>query len=132
MGYNLKETKSGFDPLPADRYTLYIESTKVEPHSKNNVDGERIEIVYKVSHPDFKNRKIWDYIYLPQAPWKARTILEAIGRIDVADSDNVTSQMIASALSGGALTAYIMSEMGTNGKPQSKISDYKPIEGLNL
>lgn len=130
--YNLKASKTGYDPLPNDRYTLYIKSTKIEPHVKNDVTGERIEIVYEVSHPDYPNRKLWDYIYLPQAPWKARTLLEAIGRLDVADSEKVTATSIAAALIGGTLSAYVTYEMGTSGKMLAKISDYKPLEDINL
>lgn len=129
MGYNLKATKKSFDPIPTDRYTLKIESTKVEDHEKNGEMGEKVEITYRIVGGDFDNRKVWDYLYLPWVAWKARTILEAVGKLDVADSEDVTAQSIADALVGGEVSAFLETELGTNGNPRTNVKEYKSVAG---
>ena len=128
MGYNLKATKKAFDPITADRYTLKVESTKVEPHLKNGEDGEKIEIVYRVVGGDFENRKVWDYVYLPWTAWKARTILEA-GGSKMSEAEDITADAIAQSLMGLEVSAYIESNKTEDGKDRTNVKEYKPVSG---
>ena len=128
MGYNLKATKKAFDPVKDDRYTLKVETTKVEPHEKNGVEGERIEITYRIVDGEFENRKVWDYIYLPWALWKARNILEC-GGSDMANSEDVTADGIAGALTGLQVSAYLETTKGDNDNFRTNVKEYKPVEG---
>jgi hypothetical protein len=128
VGYNLKATKKAFDPIPDDRYTLKVETTKVEPHEKNGVTGEKIEITYRICGGEFENRKVWDYVYLPGALWKARAILEA-GENLLAESEDVTADVIASALMGLQVSAFLETTLGENGNLRTNVKEYKPIKG---
>jgi hypothetical protein len=125
-GYNLAETKKAFDPITADRYNLKVESAEVSPHTKDGVDGHKIEVIFRVVGGEFEKRKVWDYIYLPWTAWKARTILEAAGS-KLADSDNITADGIAAALLGGEVTAWIESTKTDDDKVRTNVKEYKPV-----
>lgn len=126
--YNLKATKKGFDPIESNRYTLRVEATKIEPHVKNEVVGERIEITFRIVGTEFENRKVWDNVYLPQTLWKARTILEA-GKSSLAMSEKITANEIANALTGLEVSAYVESTRSDDDKPRVNISKYTPVGG---
>lgn len=127
MGYNLQETKKAFDPLPADRYTLKIESTRVESHQKGETKGERIEITYRIVDGSFANRKVWENVYVPWALWKARGILEA-GNSKAATSPDITADGIAKEMMGLEMTAYIETEIGEQDKIRTNVREHRPIE----
>jgi hypothetical protein len=128
VNYNLKATKKAFDPIADDRYTLKVESTDVEPHSKNNIDGHKISITYRVVGGEFDNRKVWDNIYLPAAAWKARTILEK-GGSDLFSSEDISAQNIADALVGLEVSAYLENSKSESGADRTNVKDYTAVSG---
>ncbi len=126
--YNLKATKRSFDPLPTDRYTMKVESTEVDPHTKDGTEGHKITVVFRVVGGEFENRKLWDYIYLPWTAWKARTILEA-GGSTLADAENITADGIAAALLGAEVSAWVESSKSDEGKDRTNLKEYKSVAG---
>lgn len=127
-GYNLKATKKTFDPLPTDRYTLKVESTEVDTHTKDGTVGHKIAITFRITNGEYENRKVWDYVYLPWTAWKARTILEA-GQNDLSDSENITAEGIAAALIGCEVSAWVETSQSEDGKPRTNLKEYKPVGG---
>lgn len=126
MEYNLKQAKSGFDALPEDRYVLKIDGVNVTPHKKNEEDGHRFEITFTIAEGPHKGRKAWENIYTPGALWKMYQLLEA-GGSTVINEEKITPEKIATALTGLMVSAYLATEMGTNGKPRTNVSEYKSI-----
>jgi hypothetical protein len=132
VGYNLKNTKSGFEPIPSDRYTIKVNEASVGPHVKNGTEaGERIELVCHITEGKFANRKVWDYIYLPAATWKARQILEAC-KSNLINNADVDAQVIATELIGAEYSAWIESTLTGDGKNRTNLSDYKATEDIDM
>ena len=128
--YNLKQAKSGFDTIPDDRYTLKIDGVTVTPHKKDATEGHRFEVTFTIADGDFKGRKCWDNVYLPWATWKMYALLEAGGSPEIGD-ESATPEKIATALEGlGVISAYLATEMGTNGKPRTNVTDYKSVSAM--
>jgi hypothetical protein len=127
VGYNLKATKKAFDPIPADRYTLKVESAEAAPYEKDGKTGERVEITYRIVGGSMDNRKVWDNIYLPMVAWKARAILDA-GGSDMANAEDITADGIAEALIGLEVSAYIESSKIENSDNfRTNVKEYKPV-----
>ena len=126
MGYNLKATKKAYDPIADDRYTLKVEATEVEPYSKNNIDGHKISVTYRVIGGEFDGRKVWDNIYLPAAAWKARMILEK-GGSDLFSSEDITAQSIADALIGLEVSAYLENSKTDAGTDRTNVKEYQSV-----
>lgn len=126
MIYDLSSvTKKTFDPIPSDRYNFTIEAARVKPHVKNGVEGEEIELTLRITTEcEFKNRKVWDHIYLPNALWRAKQILEA-GHSTV--NGQIEGQILADALVGLEVSAYLESGKTTNGNPKVDIKDYVAV-----
>jgi hypothetical protein len=129
MGYNLKDTKkTEFEPIPEGRYSLRVESVEVIPHEKDNVSGEKIALTMVVTDGTYKNRKVWDNVFVPWALWKARQILEA-GGSRLADSDNITAQGMATAMKGIEVSAFLEPKTGNNNNILINVSQYKSLVG---
>lgn len=127
MGYNMTETKSGFDPIPSDRYTFIVDSATAEEYSKDGKDGHHIEVAMHIADGAFAKRKVWDHIYLPGALWRARQVLQAAGKTAETVSSNIEAADIAAALMGTTFSAWLESSKGTNGSPRNDLKEYTPI-----
>jgi hypothetical protein len=81
--FNVKgvEKRSGdLDPIPKGVYDAEIESCTVnKPEGKD----ERIEVVYVITGPEQKGRKLFEYINLEseEGAWRVRQFLEAVGLV---------------------------------------------------
>lgn len=130
MGYDLTKSKDGFEPIEDGRYTLTVDSVEVTPHVKGDVTGEKIAITYKITDDgSYKNRKVWENIFVPWALFRARQVLEAMGS-DVANSKDVTAEGIASAMRGRSVSAWIETIVGDNGKAYANPKEHKAIESV--
>lgn len=71
--------------IPPDVYKARIDSV-TEKVSKSGND--MLEIVYKITHGDFKGRQIWDYVVLAASSgWKMKQLVKALGLKDAGTLD---------------------------------------------
>lgn len=128
----MTETKSGFDPIPSDRYTFTVTSAKAEEKvTKDGDPGHHIELTLHIAEGPFAKRKVWDHVYLPGAKWRLKSILQAAGLPDLANSKSLEAQASADALVGTSFSAWLESSVGTNGSPRNDLKEYTAIANGN-
>lgn len=130
----MNETKTGFDPIPSDRYTFVVDSASAEEYTKvdkdgNSQNGHHIEIALHIADGPFAKRKVWDHIYLPGALWRARQVLQAAGKTAEATSSSIEADGIAGALVGTTFSAWVETTKGNNGSPRYDLKDYTSVNG---
>jgi len=114
------EVETGAEPLPADRYTVQIESAEVT--ATKDKTGKKVEVVGRVLGPTHQKRKIfWNCSLKSTALWNLKSLLTAAGaRFD--DNGFATEELVG-------LKVDVTVGMTTwEGKPSNQIGPpyYKP------
>lgn len=131
MALNLRKAKESapqdgeFQPLTEGRYTFTVEEGR--PVTANT-GTPMLEFQFRCEGPQFQNRKLWHRFALTEnAQIFIVRFLEALGKDDITNQENVTEQQVIAAATGGKVSAYV-SITSRNGKSYNNLSNFSKVD----
>jgi hypothetical protein len=125
MGINLKDIKTGGEPVTEGRYTVTVEKAELTTAKSGN---PTINVTFKIEDGPFAGRFLWDNFTLVQNSfWKLKGLLEA-AKSDLTQESDVSEQEIAQRLEGLRVSVFATPGLTNTGNAKSVLSDYTAVD----
>lgn len=125
-----KESGTGYDPIPEDRYTLKVEKAEQVKTKDGSKDMLKVTFTVADEKSKFKNRKLWHQITMTdKSKIVVFSFLKALQSPLIESEKNISLEEIIEDIQGRSLSAFVEISVLNNGKEVNSAKEFKPIEG---
>lgn len=124
MGINLRDIKTGSEPVPEGRYNVIVDKAELAVSEKGN---QTINVTFKITDGDYEGKLLWDTFTLIQnSYWKLKAFLDATGS-DLTKEDDIPEIEIAQRMKGLKVSVAATPALTNKGNPKTVLSNYTKI-----